>query len=99
MSFPLRLSLCFLALSMSLICSVFSLAQSSSTSPQNVARSAAESDLRALVEKYFMLYAGKDLDGLMGLWSEKSPDYVSHKQNLQRQFATENTSFSPRALS
>src|SRR5262249_26927356 len=50
--------------------------------------------LRALVEKYFALYASKDLDGLMGLWSEKSPDRSSLKQNLERQFATESYSLS-----
>ena len=49
--------------------------------------------MRAVVEKYFARYAGKDPDGLMSLWSEKSPDYVSLKQNLQRQFAAEDCSF------
>ncbi len=92
MSFALRVSSLSLALSMSLICAVFSPAQSSS-SPPTVARSQAESELRAVVEKYFALYAGKDLDGLMSLWSEKSPDYASHKQNLQGQFATEDYSY------
>ncbi len=99
MSFTLRLSMCFLALSMNLICSVFSLAQSSLSSPPNVARLAAESDLRALVEKYYMLYASENLDGMMSLWSERSPDYASFKQNLHGQFAAENYSFGPTAIS
>src|SRR5262245_23939900 len=99
MLFTLRLLPCLLALSVSLICSVCSLAQSSSTSPQNVARSAAESDLRPLVEQYFALYAGKDLDGLLSLWSEKSPEYASLKQSLQGQVASENNSVSLPAIS
>jgi CHAT domain-containing protein/Tfp pilus assembly protein PilF len=86
-----------LALSLSLISQVFSQTQSSSSSssaPLTVARSPAESDLRAVVEKYFALYAGKDLEGLMSLWSEKSPDHVSFKQSLRRQFAAESYCFS-----
>ena len=83
MPFALRVSSLSLALSLSLICAVFSHAQPS-FSPLTVARSQAESELRAVVEKYFALYTGKDLDGLMSLWSEKFPDYASLKQNLQR---------------
>src|SRR5262245_37975919 len=96
MSSAFRVSLLSLALSWSLIFPVFSQAQSSSSSssaPLTVARSPAESDLRAVVEKYFALYAGKDLEGLMSLWSEKSPDHASFKQSLQRLFAAENYSF------
>jgi len=55
--------------------------------------------VRAVVEKYFATYAVKDLDGLMSLWSEKSPDYVPFKQSLQRQFAAENFSFSDPVIS
>jgi tetratricopeptide (TPR) repeat protein len=51
------------------------------------------------VERYFALYAAKDVGGLMSMWSEKSPDYASLKQNLQREFAAENTSFNPPAIS
>src|SRR5262249_9440515 len=100
MSSAFRVSSLSLALSLSLICPVFSQAQSSSSSaPPTVARSPAESDLRAVVEKYFALYAGKDLEGLMSLWSEKSPDHASFKQSLQEQFAAENYSFSLPAIS
>ncbi len=98
MSFTIRLSLCFLALSLSLINPALAQSQSSSTGP-NSPRSSAETAVRAGVEQYFTLYAAKDLDGLMSLWSEKSPDYASHKQNLQRQFATENISFNLPAIS
>src|SRR5215470_20193440 len=97
MSSAFRVSSFSLALSLSLICQVFSQTQSSSSSssaPLTVARSPAESDLRAVVEKYFALYAGKDLEGLMSLWSEKSPDHASFRQSLRGQFAAENYSFS-----
>jgi len=97
-----RVSSFSLALSLSLICPVFAEAQSSSSSssaPLTVARSPAEPDIRAVVEKYFALYAGKDLEGLMSLWSEKSPDHDSFKQSLRGQFAGENYSFSLPAVS
>ena len=102
MSSAFRVSPLSLALSLSLICPVFSQSQSSSppsSAPLTVARAQAESDLRAVVEKYFALYAGKDLEGLMGLWSERSPDHASFKQSLQGQFAAENYSFSLPAIS
>jgi CHAT domain-containing protein/uncharacterized protein HemY len=98
MSSAFRVSSLTLALNLSLICAVFSQTQSSSTT-STVARSSAEPDLRAVVEKYFALYSGKDLDGLMSLWSQKSPDYASFKQNLQGQFATEDYSFTIPAIS
>ena len=98
MSSAFRVSSLSMALSLSLICPAFPQAQSPSSAPPTVARPTAESDLRAVVEKYFALYAGKDLEGLMSLWSEKSPDHASFKQNLQLQFAAENYSFSLPAI-
>ena len=74
-----RVSLLSLVLSLGLFSTVLAQVQSSPS---------------AIAEKYFALYAGKDLDGLMSLWSQKSPDYASIKQNLQREFATEDYSFS-----
>src|SRR5215475_14138451 len=88
-----RVSLLLLASSLSLSGAVFSPVQSSA-SVLNASQSSAETEARALAEKYFALYAAKDLDGLMGLWSEKSPDRSSFKQNLERQFATESYSLS-----
>jgi CHAT domain-containing protein/tetratricopeptide (TPR) repeat protein len=90
MSFAFRVLLCLLALSF--IRPILTQSQSSSSFP-NSSPSSAEPALRAVVEKYFALYTGKDLDGLMSLWSEKSPDYASIKENLQRQFTTEDYSF------
>src|SRR5215470_15174561 len=92
MSSAFHASLLSLALSFSLMCPVFSQAQSSSSHP--AAGSPVEADLRAVVEKYFMLCANKDLEGLMGLWSGKSPDSASLKLELHRQFAAEDSSFS-----
>jgi CHAT domain-containing protein/tetratricopeptide (TPR) repeat protein len=92
MSFTFRVSLCLLAFSLSLINSTRAQSQSSSSVPGSPP--SAESAVRAVVGKYFVLYAVEDLDGVMSLWSEKSPDYASLKQNLQRQFATEDFSFS-----
>src|SRR5215813_2845586 len=98
MSYVFRVSLCALVLSLSLKSPAFSQVQSSSAVP-NSSQPPAEPAVRAVVEKYFALYATKDLDGLMGLWSEKSPDQVSLKQNLQRQFATESYSLSLPSIS
>ncbi|HKY03622.1 MAG TPA: CHAT domain-containing protein [Blastocatellia bacterium] len=55
--------------------------------------------MSAVAEKYFALFAAEDLDGVMSLWSEKSPDYGSIKKDLQRQFATEDSSVSDFAVS
>ena len=84
MSSASRVSCWLLALSLSLINSSLARPQSSS--------SVAESAAHDLVEKYFLLYGAEDLDGVMSLWSQKSPDYASVKQSLQRQFANENFS-------
>ena len=92
MSFTFRVALCFMALSLSI--SNSSQAQPQSPpSPAGLPPSPAETDVRAVVEKYFALYTAEDLDGVMRLWSEKSPDYASIKQSLQGQFATEDFSF------
>ncbi|MGA9767573.1 MAG: tetratricopeptide repeat protein [Blastocatellia bacterium] len=39
------------------------------------------------MEKFFDFYQKKDLDALMALWSDKSPDLVTSKQEFQRAFA------------
>lgn len=48
---------------------------------------ADEREVRALAEQYFGAYARKDLEGFMALWSEKSPDFATRKQTMQRIFA------------
>jgi len=93
-----RVVLLLLASSLSLSGAVLSPVQSSA-SVLDASQSSAETEARALVEKYFALYAAKDLDGLMGLWSQRSPDYASLKQSLQRQFANEDYRFSLPAIS
>ncbi|MET0648679.1 MAG: CHAT domain-containing tetratricopeptide repeat protein [Pyrinomonadaceae bacterium] len=46
--------------------------------------------LRVLVEKFFVAYTNKDLDGFMSLWSAKSPDFVSRRRLMQELFDTRN---------
>jgi CHAT domain-containing protein/tetratricopeptide (TPR) repeat protein len=46
-----------------------------------------EKAVRTVVERFFAVYAKKDLDGFMALWSEKAPDYATRKQTMQRVFA------------
>src|SRR5215813_5316983 len=93
MSLMFRVSLCALVLSLSLKSPVFPRVQFSSAVPDSF-QSPAETAVRALVEKYFALYAAKDLDGLMNLWSRQAPDYTSFKQDLERRFTTEDDRFS-----
>jgi len=56
------------------------------------------SDLRAIVEKFYALYAKKDLDGFMTLWSEKSPDYAFQKQTTQELFTANDYTFTNLAV-
>jgi CHAT domain-containing protein len=56
-------------------------------------QSADEAALRALVEKFYAAYQKEDLDGFMGLWSEKSPDFAQRKQAMQQFFTTDNHTF------
>jgi CHAT domain-containing protein len=98
MPFVFRAPLLALALSLSLINQVFSQVQSSA-SPLPVATASTESEVRAVVEQYFALYAAKDLDGLLNLWSAQAPDYATLKQNWQRQFATADFRLSQPAIS
>lgn len=53
-----------------------------------LAQNADETALRGLVEKFFAAYTKKDLDGVMALWSEKSPEFAQRQQTMQRLFAT-----------
>jgi CHAT domain-containing protein/tetratricopeptide (TPR) repeat protein len=98
MPFAFRLWLPSLALSLSLMSPLFVRVQSS-PSTLNASQSSAETEVRAVVERYFARYAAKDLDGLMSLWSAQSPDSASLKQNWQRQFTTEDYRFSPPMIS
>src|SRR5215468_4358130 len=86
MSFVFRAQLCSMALSLILVRPAAPQSQSSPSVPASP-QSSAESPLRAVVEKYFALYAAKDLNGLMSLWSGQSPDLESRKQGMQKLFA------------
>ena len=44
--------------------------------------------LRVLVEKFFVAYTNKDLDGFVSLWSAKSPDSTSRRQSTRELFST-----------
>ena len=45
-----------------------------------------EAALRALAERFFAAYESRDLDGLMRLWSEKSPESTANKKTFQQTF-------------
>jgi CHAT domain-containing protein/Tfp pilus assembly protein PilF len=83
-----RVGFFLLALSLWLITSSRAEPRTLSSTPA-IPSSAAESAVRSVAEKYFALYAAEDIDAVLSLWSEKSPDYASLKQSLQAQFAAE----------
>jgi CHAT domain-containing protein len=56
--------------------------------PHAAAQSADEATLRALVDKFFAAYQNKDIDGLMSLWSSKSPDLASARKQFETTFAS-----------
>ncbi|MFN2511373.1 MAG: hypothetical protein ABR568_08010 [Pyrinomonadaceae bacterium] len=76
-----------LALSLSLLSPVLSQSQSSSPA-LNAAQSQADTAVRGVAEKYFVLQVRKDLDGLMGLWSSKSPELQARKKSAEELFAS-----------
>jgi CHAT domain-containing protein/tetratricopeptide (TPR) repeat protein len=86
MSIALRVQLCSLALSLILVS--IATPQSQPSSVPAPPQSSSESAVRAMAEEYFALYAAKDLDGLMSLWSKQSPDLESRKQEIQKLFAS-----------
>ncbi len=75
-----------LALSLSLIS--LARAQSQSSSAAFNSTQSAEVAVRGVVEKYFALYASKDLDGLMELWSAKSPELEARRKSALELFAS-----------
>ncbi|HEV2800061.1 MAG TPA: CHAT domain-containing tetratricopeptide repeat protein [Pyrinomonadaceae bacterium] len=92
MSFAFRAALCWLALSLSLFNSLSAQTHSLTSAPSSppLSHSSPEGDV---VAQYFARYAAKDLDGVISLWSRKSPDYAALRQRLQSQFAAEDCSF------
>jgi hypothetical protein len=53
----------------------------------SLAQSNDDDAIRNLVGRFFELYQRKDLDGMISLWSEKSPFLAVNKKGLQREFA------------
>ena len=45
-----------------------------------------DTTIKNLVEKLFSAYQSEDLDGLMKLWSEKSPEVAAGKKSFQQAF-------------
>src|SRR5262249_605936 len=98
MPFASRVSFLLLASSLSLSSAVFSTAQSSA-SVLNASQSSAETEARALVEKYFALYAAKYLDGLMGLGNAKLPDTAWNRKVLGSELGHSDVIFSGLTIS
>lgn len=67
------------------LCAIAPAQQASTTAPVSSEDQAA---LRRLAADFFAVYAKEDLDGLLRLWSAKSPEFPVFKQRVQQQFAT-----------
>jgi hypothetical protein len=52
------------------------------------AQASDEAALRVLVDRYYAAFAVKDLESLLALWSQKSPDLATGKKEMQQRFAT-----------
>ena len=52
------------------------------------AQSDEQATVRRVVDQFFAAFQQKDLTSVMALWSEKSPDFVTGRQNIQQAFAT-----------
>ncbi len=73
-----------------LCCFAFCLASPSTPeSPQT----GEEEALKSLVERFFTAYEKEDLEGLMSLWSEKSPDYAERKKVMKELFGFRDYTF------
>src|SRR4030095_3795119 len=77
-------------LSVSGISPVLAQTQSSSSALHSTRPISASSEtaVRGMVTKYFAVYAGRDLDGLMSLWSSSSPHREAHKKSVSELFAS-----------
>jgi CHAT domain-containing protein len=98
MSFAFRAALCWLALSLSLVNSSPAQTHASTFAPASPSPLPGSPE-RDVVAQYFARYAAEDLDGVISLWSEKSPDYSTLRQRLQSQFAAEDCSIGDPVIS
>ena len=76
-----------------------SLAQTPGSASPADASAKDQTELRAVIEKFFELYAKEDLEGLMKLWSEESPDYAERRKAMAESFTKEDYSFSSLSIS
>src|SRR5262249_46187985 len=58
----------------------------SATVAAGVSQSGDEAAIRALVERYFAAYEKKDLEAMVELWSDKSPDLANAKVRAKETF-------------
>src|SRR5713101_8952893 len=75
-----------LLLFLSVAVAIFSLDKSRSLAAGQEA-SPDEAQLRAVVSRYFDLFAKRDLDDLLKQWSAKAPDLEARRKELQQAFA------------
>jgi CHAT domain-containing protein/Tfp pilus assembly protein PilF/ketosteroid isomerase-like protein len=51
------------------------------------AQTDSQATIRGLIERFFAAYQREDVDEVMSLWSERSPDFVASKRDFKQLFA------------
>src|SRR5262245_14917246 len=87
MSFSLRASFCFLALSLHFISPAFAQSPPATSAPA-AQQPADETALRALTESFFHIWAAKDMEGFLRLWSATSTDFETRRKSTMELFAS-----------
>jgi CHAT domain-containing protein/tetratricopeptide (TPR) repeat protein len=82
MSLTFRVSLCWLALSLSFISPASSLFQSLASTPSS-SQSSDEEILRKMTEQYGLAIAAGDIETMRGLWNPQSPNLASRLRYYQ----------------
>ena len=70
-----------------LVCLLLSSVRAQDESRTRPTAASDDAALRALVEEFYGSYPKNDLDGLLRLWSAKSPGLAAYHQTMQRFFA------------
>jgi len=89
-SFAFRVSLCSLALSLSLVRPALALFQAPASTP-SPHQSSDEEAVRALAEKYGLAIAAWEIETMRPLWNPQSPSLASGLRVYQRLFSNTQT--------
>src|SRR5262249_22497904 len=92
MTFVVRVSLCSLALSLSLISPAWAHFRAPASTP-SPSQSSDEETIRALSEKYGLAIAAGEIETMRQLWNPQSPNLASRLRPYQNLFSTTRIEF------